>query len=341
MSTFEIRDKDKHGNPFTAKTIIEEFLPTNEYWWDNEAAFKNEWIFRGQGNSEWSLLPVAWRSNNSNILIPFFDHLKYYFYKHFRINALSFNDWQKNVNDNFYDIKYYLWTQSFIISEFSKECNRLGLPINDNIPKFDIYNLGGNSLNKKFKEHFFSIINSDDTFIAQHHGIPTPLLDWSKNPLIALFFAVQNLHTNPTNEYFSVFALKSNLKDYTINNDENETPKTNLYIKFIEQKNHLNKYLHSQLGTFTCVTGNLSEFYNKNKKFPSLEEVINCYRPWNSDNKKPLLVKYKLHAKEASRILILLERLNINLSHLMPTHDNAAKTVMERFNTIYPLIFNT
>lgn len=50
--------------------------------------------------------------------------------------------------------------------------------------------------------------------ILRHHGTPTPMLDWSRNPLVSLFFAAESANIYPTeNElenFFSLYELTIN-----------------------------------------------------------------------------------------------------------------------------------
>jgi hypothetical protein len=146
--------------------------------------------------------------------------------------------------------------------------------------------------------------------LAQHHGMATRLLDWTENPLIALWFSMSPQADFAISDYSVVWGFNVP-EDDIINSTDDRDPFSGAGNK-VFKPNHITKRISAQFGWFTIHKS------DSGKKFTPFE---------NNKDYRDRLFKIRVESQCFGECKRRLHNFGINSASMYPDIDGLAKHV--------------
>ena len=198
---------------------------------------------------------------------------------------------------------------------------RIKLGTKRNTPKLDEKE---KELIQEFKRRSAAHINTQANnywellAIAQHHGLPTRLLDWTTNPLVALWFVVRNGKGVGRKKDYGVVWLYEAEKENIITETVGSNTPFNIEKTMVYIPSHISPRITAQGSVFTV------------HKYITLHDWF--YRFENNRRETVKLHEIKLYADFFEELVVNLDRYGINEASMFPDLDGIARYIEWKSN---------
>jgi FRG domain-containing protein len=277
----------------TAAAFMAALHPLADDFWGPNFAL---WIYRGQSDSQWPLLPSALRATA---------------WERFRLRRAP-HDPASTTEDN------RRLRESVLLSDFFSGLDDIGAEIPGD----------GMAMRRALRRHTNWPAEALLPFIAfaQHHGVPTRLLDWSTSSRVAAYFAAADAVRRQTmGRDIAVWALNRTFLD--LNRTEPPFPA----IRLVHAARASNPHLHAQDGLFTlCRRHDGTEPLEQTLRKMLTGQTLVRRKLVELPPRGFVLQKLTLPQTEAAALLERLAYEDVTAARLFPTPEGVIWRLIER-----------
>lgn len=266
----------------------------------------HKWVFRGQRDASWSLLPSAFRKGVE----------------------LGYTHAPRIVGDGAYLNREQAEAEFLRLREFLLAVDETGLAIPEDTQVLRAPR-GWNDLWKEFERVGFPSHRVLSLLaLGQHYGVPTRLLDFSERWEVALYFAVTDCIRFPPGE-LAVYALDL---DWVLWKGFRRSGGMLPVLQVVSAPRSSNPNLNAQSGLFVAPSIYPSQLDKPVDLAPLGDRLTRHTSPGNV----PVLWKLVMPTEQAGKTLRLLSARGVNRATLFPGFAGAAAFLEERKKWDHP-----